>query len=222
LATALKIIGSQKKKLLWGLAMIDEDFLALVPLFSGLKPEDLRSLAESVHHHIFEADEEIVAEGDSDRRLFIIVSGSVEVIKSRGLMNERKLGTFGPRDYFGEMALIDNLNRSASVIAKETTELVSLNQEDFQTEIEKNPVVAFRLLQVLSQRIRVLEKMLMNNIGGLIPICMNCKNIRDVSGSWVKIEEYISDHSEADFSHGICPECLKKLYPKHFGSECQK
>jgi len=50
-------------------------------------------------------------------------------------------------------------------------------------------------------------------LSGLLPICANCKKIRDDKGYWNQIEAYISDHSEADFSHSICPECAKKLYP---------
>lgn len=48
---------------------------------------------------------------------------------------------------------------------------------------------------------------------GLIPICASCKNIRNDDGYWERIEVYIRDRSEADFSHGICPECEKRLYP---------
>lgn len=48
---------------------------------------------------------------------------------------------------------------------------------------------------------------------GLLPICASCKKIRDDSGYWNQIESYIRDHSEAEFSHGICPDCMKKLYP---------
>ena len=48
---------------------------------------------------------------------------------------------------------------------------------------------------------------------GLLPICASCKKIRDDKGYWNQIESYIRDHSEAEFSHGICPECMKKLYP---------
>jgi hypothetical protein len=47
---------------------------------------------------------------------------------------------------------------------------------------------------------------------GLIPICASCKRIRDDEGYWRQIETYVRDHSEADFSHGICPACLEKLY----------
>ena len=50
-------------------------------------------------------------------------------------------------------------------------------------------------------------------LSGLIPICASCKNIRDDKGYWKQIELYIRDHSEAEFSHGICPDCKHKLYP---------
>jgi PAS domain S-box-containing protein len=50
-------------------------------------------------------------------------------------------------------------------------------------------------------------------LSGLLPICSNCKKVRNDQGYWEQIEVYIRDHSGADFSHGICPECAKKLYP---------
>lgn len=63
------------------------------------------------------------------------------------------------------------------------------------------------------------EKILSNYLSqirtmrGLIPICANCKNIRDDKGYWKQVEVYIQEHSEADFTHSICPDCAKKLYP---------
>jgi PAS domain S-box-containing protein len=50
-------------------------------------------------------------------------------------------------------------------------------------------------------------------LSGMLPICSSCKMIRDDKGYWSQIESYIRDHSEAEFSHSICPECAKKLYP---------
>ena len=63
--------------------------------------------------------------------------------------------------------------------------------------------------------IKDLQKALaeIKQLSGLLPICSGCKKIRDDKGYWNQIEAYISDHSEATFSHGLCPECLKKLYP---------
>ena len=63
-------------------------------------------------------------------------------------------------------------------------------------------------LQVALEKVKVLS--------GLIPICANCKQIRDDKGYWNQIEAYISKHSDAQFSHGICPDCVKKLYPEYY------
>jgi sigma-B regulation protein RsbU (phosphoserine phosphatase) len=49
---------------------------------------------------------------------------------------------------------------------------------------------------------------------GIVPICANCKNIRDDHGYWNQVEVYVRDHTEAEFSHSICPECVKELYPE--------
>lgn len=51
-------------------------------------------------------------------------------------------------------------------------------------------------------------------LSGLLPICSSCKKIRDDKGYWNQIESYISKHSGVDFTHGICPDCVKKLYPQ--------
>jgi len=51
-------------------------------------------------------------------------------------------------------------------------------------------------------------------LSGLLPVCSYCKKIRDDKGYWNQIEKYISERSDVDFSHGICPECEKKHYPE--------
>ncbi len=53
-------------------------------------------------------------------------------------------------------------------------------------------------------------------LSGMLPICSSCKRIRDDQGYWNQIESYVEQHSEAEFSHGICPECAKKIYPKYY------
>ena len=74
-------------------------------------------------------------------------------------------------------------------------------------------------MQRLKTRARELEagiREAMSNIRvlrGLFPICASCKKIRDDQGYWKQIESYIHEHSEAEFSHSICPECMKRLYP---------
>lgn len=49
---------------------------------------------------------------------------------------------------------------------------------------------------------------------GIVPICANCKNVRDDQGYWNRVETYIREHTEAEFSHAVCPDCMKKLYPQ--------
>lgn len=72
------------------------------------------------------------------------------------------------------------------------------------------------LQSALSNRIKELETALhhVKTLQGILPICMHCHKIRTDDESWQKMEGYIQDHSEAEFSHGLCPECLEEHYPK--------
>lgn len=79
----------------------------------------------------------------------------------------------------------------------------------------------FVLLRETEKINRELQKALSEKkeLSGLLPICASCKKIRNDDGYWEQIEGYIREHSEAEFSHGICPDCSKKLYPEIFGDE---
>jgi len=71
-----------------------------------------------------------------------------------------------------------------------------------------------RLVVELRQALREVK-----TLSGLLPICASCKKIRDDQGYWNQIESYIKDHSEAEFSHGICPDCFRQLYPEYCDDE---
>ena len=75
------------------------------------------------------------------------------------------------------------------------------------------------LERIVKDRTRELTDALseIKTLRGIIPICSNCKQIRDDEGIWSQIETYISDHSEAEFTHGYCPKCVKELYPEMHG-----
>ncbi len=75
-----------------------------------------------------------------------------------------------------------------------------------QVEAEREQLIS--LLQSAKSEIKVLS--------GLLPICASCKRIRNEDGNWSNIEQYIDEHSEAEFSHGICPDCARKLYPSAY------
>jgi PAS domain S-box-containing protein len=67
-----------------------------------------------------------------------------------------------------------------------------------------------RLIQELTDALAHVK-----TLSGLLPICASCKKIRDDKGYWQQVETYIKDRSDADFTHGICPECVKRLYPEY-------
>ena len=73
-----------------------------------------------------------------------------------------------------------------------------------QTEMEREDLI--RKLQTALVKIKTLR--------GLVPICASCKKIRDDQGFWHQVEVYVRDHTEANFSHSICPACAKELYPE--------
>ena len=85
-------------------------------------------------------------------------------------------------------------NRFLALFAIWTTAILSVQRKKIRDEREKAQLE----LKVLS---------------GLLPICSSCKKIRDDKGYWKQIELYIHEHSEAEFSHGVCPDCARELYP---------
>ncbi len=76
-------------------------------------------------------------------------------------------------------------------------------------------------LREIEEKNEGLEKYIkeIKTLRGFLPICAECKKIRDDKGYWTQIEKYISEHSEAEFSHSICPDCAKKLYPQYYKEE---
>jgi len=74
--------------------------------------------------------------------------------------------------------------------------------------------VAMRLQRHIDERDQARQEV--RTLSGLLPICSHCKKIRNDEGQWEKLESYISQHSEADFSHGLCPDCLAEHYPEVF------
>jgi len=93
-------------------------------------------------------------------------------------------------------------------------------QVSYETEKKEKESEIYRLRNI--ELVKANEKLIealseVNTLSGLLPICASCKKIRDDSGYWEQIEGYISERSDAQFSHGICPECMKKLYPEYTG-----
>ena len=81
-------------------------------------------------------------------------------------------------------------------------------------DITERKLVEKRLEEEKEKLKEALKKV--KRLSGLLPICASCKKIRDDKGYWKQIELYIREHSEAEFSHSICPKCAKKLYPEYY------
>ena len=195
--------------------MIDAvQLLGKVSIFAFMKKKDLQKIAGLARVQTYKKGDIIIREGERDGRFFVIVNGMVDVIKGLGTQNENRLATLGPYSYFGEMALIDDMVRSASVKANEETLLLSLDHLNLKQEIQKYPALAIELLQMLTRRIRAIEKTMINTLGNFLPICAHCKKIRDTDDAWVSVEKYISRHSKTEFTHGICPDCMQKLFSR--------
>lgn len=98
-------------------------------------------------------------------------------------------------------------------VVQRTAELATANQ-DLHAEIEKRA----RLQQTLVDKVRELEEALaqVKQLRGLLPICSYCKKVRDDQNYWHLVETYVSRHTDAQFSHGICPECFQRVMQKEF------
>ena len=104
---------------------------------------------------------------------------------------------------YEKLQLLDDLQKEKSQVMGLNVQLSLDIEQRKQTEKEKE--------RLISELQKALDEV--KTLSGLIPICAHCKKIRDDKGYWSQIESYIHEHSDADFSHGICPECAKKLYP---------
>lgn len=137
--------------------MDDAEILSRVALFSLMKRRDLKRIAKLAKHHLYEKGDLIVREGEHDGRLFVIISGHVSVVNDLGSSSEKTLRVLRSDNYFGEMALIDDYVRTASVVANDRTEVLSLDQWNIREEIRKYPAIAIELLQTLGRRLRAAE-----------------------------------------------------------------
>jgi len=120
-----------------------------VPLFSTLAEEDMEELARQLHERRFPEGAEVTTEGSTGAGFFVIAAGNAEV-----LVGGEHRATLGPGDYFGEVALIDDGIRSASIVAATDLLCYGLTPWEFRPFVEEHPKVAWALLEVLARRLR--------------------------------------------------------------------
>jgi phosphoserine phosphatase RsbU/P len=116
-----------------------------------------------------------------------------------------------PRDNYTYFILLTSLEGKTNYL-----EAMDAGTDDFMTKPFDMDELTARIH--VAQRILGLHRHL-NQLEGLLPICCNCKKIRDDKNNWQRIENYIEVHSEAQFTHGFCPECYEKYMNSNFSAE---
>jgi CRP/FNR family cyclic AMP-dependent transcriptional regulator len=134
--------------------MDDKELLRTVPIFSELSDADIASLARLANRRRYPKDTVVFFENEEGDFFFMIVEGRIKVTILGDDGREVILSILGTGDFFGEMALLDNEPRSATAIAIEDSELVSLHRHDFQSVLSDNRSIMSALIKILAARIR--------------------------------------------------------------------
>src|SRR6266478_8179196 len=138
--------------------MAYEDTLAHVELFAGLDKKELYSLAQSCKERTYSPGSVLIEQGNTGAGLYVLTSGHVRITQANNPDRaEEEIGTAGAGDVLGEMALLDDLPRSATVTAVDDVTALLLPIWDFRTAVRSNPEIGLKLLASLSHRLRKAE-----------------------------------------------------------------
>ena len=141
-----------------GPANVSTLLLRNVPLFSVLPENQLALLTGVVARKSFPRGTVIIAAGDATESLFVVISGRMKVMMSDDEGREVILAILGTGEYFGEMGLVDDSPRSASVVALEACELLTLSKRDFKNCLQDNFEMAMTVMRGLVKRLREADK----------------------------------------------------------------
>lgn len=136
------------------------DFLRKVPLFAELEDNELAELVGTVREHHYRKNVTICHIDDPGNAMFILKNGLVKVMIEDEAGHEMILRMLYPTDFFGEMALMDGLPRSATVITQEPTDALMIYREQFLQVSQRLPKVLLNMLGVLSRRLRATDELI--------------------------------------------------------------
>ncbi|MBI3124461.1 MAG: Crp/Fnr family transcriptional regulator [Ignavibacteriales bacterium] len=134
--------------------MAASEFLTFVPIFSELGNDALEKIEKIGLRKGYAKNDVVLMEEDAGTALFVIVKGKVKVSRNSGDGREVILTILGESDFFGEMAILDGLTRSATVTAVDESELFIIQRNDFLNLLYEHPEVSVALLQELTRRLR--------------------------------------------------------------------
>jgi len=126
--------------------------LRSIPLLQGIERKDLERLSRSFRERTFSQGDAITREGEPGTGFFVILEGSAQV-----MVRGQTVATLGPGEALGEMALLDEGPRSATVVAATDLRCIALTPWEFKPFVEEHPTVAWTLLQTLARRLRAAE-----------------------------------------------------------------
>ena len=129
------------------------ELLKKIPLFSELEGKELQTLAQSFKERTFEAGSNVATEGSGGVGFFVIGEGEAGVT-----VHGEERAKLGPGQYFGEVALIDEGSRTATIVAKTDLTCYGLTAWEFRPLVETNGAIAWKLLQTLARRLREAEQ----------------------------------------------------------------
>jgi CRP/FNR family transcriptional regulator, cyclic AMP receptor protein len=138
--------------MLRAMAEAPTELLKRVPLFSDLSDKELRQVADSMKERTFDAGQAVTEEGKGGIGFFVIADGTAKV--SIGGKDVRSIGA---GDYFGEIGLVADMDRTATITAESDLRCYGMTSWDFRPLVESNASIAWKMLQVLAQRLKEAE-----------------------------------------------------------------
>ena len=277
-----------------------EEFIKSIEYFQHMDDTEIQRIAAACRPESYDAGCVVIAENELKEKFYIIVEGAVQIFKNYGGQEESQLGILSKGQMFGELSLIDDLPRSATVLTSEPSEFLAIERHDFENLLSENSSLAFAIMRWIAAVIRrfnrnfvetiqlrnleleraneLLEREIsvrkekerqlniyqsqleekvsartkelresneklkrevefrrkteaekekalfklehtvtkVKTLSGLFPLCIKCRKIRDDAGYWQQLEQYIQQHSEAEFRESLCDECAQKYFPKFY------
>ena len=124
------------------------DLIAGVPLFAGLSKSELGKVASIADEIDLPADKVLIREGDRGREFFVLLEGEADVVRKG-----KKLATRGAGEFFGEIALVSNLPRTATVKTRNPVRALVIRDVDFRALLQRTPAIAIKVLQAVADRL---------------------------------------------------------------------
>jgi phosphoserine phosphatase RsbU/P len=171
---------------------------------------------------VLESSEEIDAKIFHEERLENAISVAKNIVVDVAIIDLSLPDSFGLNTYISfheKYPAIPTIIMTGAKDHEMALEAVRNGAQDYLFKGEPSSTAIIRTIRYAIERQRLMSEIKqaldhIKTLQGMLPICSACKNIRDDAGYWNRIESYISEHSEVKFTHSICPDCAKKLYPE--------